>query len=868
MQFSWGGYNDLSLFGTLSGFVMGQEIVYCSRCQIQLRGRDFDKGAAFRLDSLACCLKCAPDVMKSLPNAAVQELLKQMAAPRTPSHSETSRIMTLSSSTAKVTHVGRRPRSSAPSGMIAAAAVGLVIVVLLVVAIASSAKPASAPAPPVRKDVVVVPPKVEDPPPKPPPRPAVAEPRPAPEPLQKRIAAELDAVDETTRGHLSQERFGPALDSLEAARGRMNAPEWTAAINTRAEDVQRQASALYASLKAAALRARKEDAASIQQRVARWGMPKLALDLGTALAEKPESPPAPPTSPEAVALARCRETALYQALARDYAAATAELKRDPALLKATAEDVDLLRQASQALQELRKLPSKWTKSTKLSFEFLNLYGAVQRIEGPFLRMDAFRVELDLAGVGPVPALLGEIRVGSLARHWKAANPTADTRALALLCLVEGEPEAARALAADLPERYVAWANERAASPLPGREKEAYAQLVAAEQGYESPATTAESVRLHASLLKDYVDTRIVRRNHAFISARAQGGKEYVFFPEDMTSGGTFARVKNPKTESCFLSTSDVDAAKIAENYVEVAFSTLPDVEYRGWAYVGACCAETFAFGWQATGLAGAEPGGAAWLPVKNTLISLKKTHASHGGPKTPSRWEWIPLPLPKAAGTGPRKLRLLTSQQGFSVGLVAVGASKNPPRESDLKALPAARAQTPGVKPLNRAAPAPTEKPPEPAVEVVFSLDLTGGQKPAFFSQGNVVKAPERAENQYCLEALPTKGEVNPMYMGNGGTGIFNFEGEDVLTFEYWVDAGGVCINFNFANKTQGGSHAGQFDNLVVGKWTRVSMRLADLKGSSPPRPGDRMSGLYLHSYGGTKFYIDGLQVIRPRARK
>ncbi|HEX7901475.1 MAG TPA: hypothetical protein VF950_27195 [Planctomycetota bacterium] len=843
---------------------MGQEIVYCSRCQIQLRGRDFEKGAAFRIDALACCLKCAPDVMKSLPNAAVQDLLKQMAAPRT-SHSETSRIMTLSTSTTKTAHAGRRTRASSPSGIYVAAGVGLVIVVLLIVAVSSSAKPAPAP-----KSVVAAPPalpKVE-PPPKPPPRPVVEEPRREPEPAQKRIAAELAAVDETTRGHLSQERFGPALDSLEAARGRMNDPEWTAAINTRAEDVQRQAAALYASLKAAALRARKEDAASIQQRVARWGTPKLAQELATALAavEPKTAPPPPPPSPEAVALARCRETALYHALARDYAAATAELKRDAALAKLTAEDVDILRQAAQALQELRMLPSKWTPSTKLSLEYLDMEGAVQRLEGAFLRMDAFRAELEVPGAGPVAALLGEVRTGSLARHWKAANPTADARALALLCLVEGEPEAARALAEALPERYVAWANKRAASPLPGREKEAYAQLAAAERGYENPAATAESVRLHAGLLKDYADTRVVRRNLAFISARAQGGKEHVFFPEDMAAGGAFSRVKNPKTESCFLSTADVDAAKIPENYVEVAFSTLPDVEYRGWAFVGACCAETFAFGWQATGLAGAEPGGAAWLPVKNTLVSLKKTHAAHGGPKGPSRWEWIPLPLPKTAGTGPRKLRLLTSQQGFSVGLVTIGASKNPPRDSDLKALPAARAQTPGVKPLNRSAPAPTEKPAEPATTVVFALDLTGGQKPPLFSQGEVVKAPDRAGNTFCLTALPTKNEVNLMYMGDGGTGIFTFEGEEVLTFEYWVDAGAQKINFNFWDKTQNVQHSGVFEPLVVGKWTRVSMRLADLQGA-PLRAGDRVAGLYMHAYGGSKFYVDNLQVVLPRRK-
>ena len=848
---------------------MGQEIVYCSRCQIQLRGRDFEKGAAFRIDALACCLKCAPEVVKSIPDEAVQQLLKEMAAPR--NHSETSRIMTLaSSSTTKTPHAGRRPRAASPGGMYAAAAGGgLAALVLVCVAVATSGKPPPAPA--VREVVAAPTPPAPAPEPRKPspPRPVIEEPRrPTPEQIQKRIDAELGPLDQATRELRAQEKFGAALDALEAARGRVDALEWTAAINRRRDDIHRLTSDLFASAKDAALRARKEDVAAIQDRVAKWGMPKLAADLDAALAQKPSVAP-PPPSPEAVAFARCRETALHHAFARDYAAATAELKRgtealrDPALLKVAAEDVDILRQAERALQEVRRLPSTWTKSAKLSLGYVNQDGTTGIADGAFTRMDAFRAELDLPGRGPVPLLLEEVRVGTMARQLPAS------RALALLCLVEGDPDTARALAGDLPERYVAWATERAAALLPGREKEAYARLCDAVKNCQDSATTAEGVLLHAGLLKDYADTRIVRRNQAFIAAGAQGGKEYVFFPEDMTAGGTFARVKNPKTESCFASAADVDAAKIAENYVEVAFSTLPDVDYRGWAYVGACCAETFAFGWQASGLAGAEPGGAAWLPVKNTLVSLKKTHALHGGAKGPTRWEWIPLPLPKAAGTGPRKLRLLTNQQGFSVGLIAVGTSKNQPRDSDLKALPAARERTPGVRPLNRAAPPPSDRTTaaEPATTVVFTLDLTGGQRPHLFSQGEVVKGPERAENQYCLSALPTKNEVNLMYMGDGGNGIFTFAGEEVFTFEYWVDAGAQKINFNFWDKTQNVQHSGQFDPLVVGKWTRVSIRLADLQGA-PLRPGDRVAGLYMHAYGGSKFYVDNLQVVLPRARK
>src|SRR5262245_51036245 len=39
---------------------MGHEILYCSRCQVQLRGADFEKGRAFRAGALSFCRACAP----------------------------------------------------------------------------------------------------------------------------------------------------------------------------------------------------------------------------------------------------------------------------------------------------------------------------------------------------------------------------------------------------------------------------------------------------------------------------------------------------------------------------------------------------------------------------------------------------------------------------------------------------------------------------------------------------------------------------------------------------------------------------------------------------------------------------------------
>jgi hypothetical protein len=59
---------------------VGYEILYCSRCQAQLRGREFERGDAFRIEDQAVCKTCAPEVVKSLPPDKVQILLKQMVA--------------------------------------------------------------------------------------------------------------------------------------------------------------------------------------------------------------------------------------------------------------------------------------------------------------------------------------------------------------------------------------------------------------------------------------------------------------------------------------------------------------------------------------------------------------------------------------------------------------------------------------------------------------------------------------------------------------------------------------------------------------------------------------------------------------------
>jgi hypothetical protein len=826
---------------------MGQGIYYCCRCQIQLRSKDFEQGAV-HYNAQAYCGACAPEEARisSGPPPPETSPRKNKSTTRIPIHdpgSSSRRTPTI-------------PEKSSAGPLIALA--GVVVVGLVVLLLVAGSGSDRVPAPPPVAEKIVAPrpivPPVEPPKPSPPAGTALRKARdyvrsnPADfigqaelyeqalplddarreleavrKAARERIAAELAALDPRIRESTAKEEFAKALDLIEETRRRLNAPDWQTAVNQRSETVRRQASDLFAAIKKEALENRGRGKA-LQERVAGWGLEPLATELARALAEPAAVPESKPST-EAVAYAASWEAALQLARGRDYTAALADLKRaadglqEETLRKKAAEDFETLRQAGALLKELQQIPSKWQKGKTLSVEFIDGAGAVKKAEGAIARMDPHRIEIN----GEVIPL-GEIRLESLADK--------ETRGLALLRRLEGGAE----------------------SP---RDQEARALYHAAEQAYESPASAADSVQKHAMLLKDYAETLFVRRNRAFIQARSQGGREFFLFPEDMTGAGSFKWVKNAKTESCYSSDADTEAARARENVVEIPFSVLPGTEYRCWVYAGGCCAETFAFSYQAAD---------AIVPAKITALGLKKSHSMHTGPKTPARWEWVALPLPKNLQAGPQKLRILTNQEGFSVAYAFISAAKQAP-PGDVKAHEKARLETPGVKPLIRSAPPPRPKAASDDQVVVWKLDLDGGNKPATVQQGGVEKAPDRPD-RFCVASLVNPNGVNHLYLGDGN-GICTFSGDEVLSFEYWVDANVNHIVFNVYNRTLQKNHVSAVPNPVQGKWTRQSVRIADLA-EGPIRIGDLVAGIYMHASGGAtrKFYVDNVQVLKPRPGK
>ncbi len=559
-------------------------------------------------------------------------------------------------------------------------------------------------------------------PPPPAPRPPAAEPsRPLPDDRarieREAMAADLAALEEETNRTCQKEDFPQALVLLDAARKRRSVPEWTAEVDRKIAGIRAAADKAYAPVKERAVEARKRGAeaevAALVARVAKWGFQGFSEDLERSLAASLPGPAVSRVEPPATAKALeppspRSEPQIYQVLweatlrlagTRDYSAAVEVLDKTRALLKDEAlraealAEQDVVRQIESFHAQALPLLAKWPKGQKLALEFLDEEGMARKVEEPVVRADALRIELKREG-GNLVVDFGEVLAGSLAEVVRTRLPKRspkEVRAAALFCLVEGDPEAAQRQGGEpVAEKY--WilarklADERSRPDprLSRRDGEARRLFYAAEREFGEPAFAAAAVGRFGALLKAYADTPFVRRNRASILNRQEGGKEYFLFPGDLRGTGTFRLARTPKGDPCWTSDADTDAARRLENGIEVAFSALPETEYRCWVYAGGCCMETLAFHFQAADAP--DPRAAPLQPARQTFVTATPRHASHGGPKQPTRWGWVQIPLPKFAVPGPRRVRLFTDQKGFSVAAALVSSLRTaPPKEAELQ---------------------------------------------------------------------------------------------------------------------------------------------------------------------------------------
>ncbi len=697
---------------------MGRPIVYCDTCGKLLREDDFAKGRAQEVDHRNFCAACRPMPAARPPSPPVA--FKKASSARIP---VPSRPPSRSSNPA----VPVVPPPPSRTGLYVGAGLGGLVLLGVIVAVASSSGG--------KRDAG----GEEELRMKPAPRP-VAAPTTTPareeasrEPLLRALAfrrlnpndlggqirefdaairavtgtvheddakRELAAVQQRIRGELAEvekqaspfagtEEFGKAFALLESARRRYDQADWLRGMDPILSRIRGSLDAARTDVRAKGDDARRRKAQDelerLRTRVSRWELPAeeaaltphLTLDL-PAPAPAPAPPPADPFAPK-------RALALAHAAARDFDAALAALGD-------WKEDLDILRDAKLAAQEGAAALLRSPRGKKLLVEYRDAAGGAAKIDDLLLRADATRIEMKL-GSESIVIPIGEIAARTLAAAFKGrpnAKPE-DARAAAALCWLEGEAEAG----VTLPDRLKG-------APPPA-DVEARRAFYEAESLAFEPGRAAEAQAKYKALLAEQGESAFVRRNRAAILARLEAPKEQVFLAEDLTPSGAFKLLPNRRVERCWTSEKDVDGPDAKKNYVEAAFSASPDKPARAFAYVGGCCAETFAFHLQGTdfktpdGKASAEPGADAALPAKHTITGLKRRHGDHLGPKEPDRWEWVTLLLPKYAEAGTKTLRLLSDQKGFSVAMLVVSTERTtPPRDLDPKEVERRRGEVPG----------------------------------------------------------------------------------------------------------------------------------------------------------------------------
>lgn len=311
---------------------MGQSIVYCAHCRSQLREADFEKGRAIRFEDRACCVKCAGDVIKSLPPDQARKLLARLSAPPPPERSPAP----------SSTRLQRPPSRGVPSGGLAAAAAAVIAIVLVAVSLSRNDPP-----PPPVEDKPARPAPVPVPAAKPVPPAAVRGPEPSatppPAPLdgtaekaleavkefrkatpndfdrrnilaqeavwacrnspllaeaQKELddckkqeaeayAADLKIMDKEIEDAIRGEKFILAVEILQNAKKRRASAAWALAVGKRHRDISTAALKLFGTLKEKAVEARLNGRAAevraISDRVAAWGFAELVDELKEAL---------------------------------------------------------------------------------------------------------------------------------------------------------------------------------------------------------------------------------------------------------------------------------------------------------------------------------------------------------------------------------------------------------------------------------------------------------------------------------------------------------------------------------------------------------------------------------------------------------
>jgi hypothetical protein len=338
---------------------MGQEILYCSKCQTQLRSADFDHQKAYRLHNSVFCLKCARDSVHALPPETIQQLIAQIAQQEGAAekkNSSTSRILRVAEiRPGKSTPVRR---AAGPAGMGTAGWITLGVLamaaMLVAVVVSGPSEPRSTPRVPSSPVAAQTPPPLPRPGPEAPapqPSPPAAPPAPAGTfdseateslkrarefartnpgdlvgqialfekaawdssgtPLQDAAQRDLESLKtkdrslalkelpgllDPVRASASREEFGQALTLLERGRKQHAVSEWTGPVEKAMKELRGQADGIYGPLKEKAI-ATARSGASRELQAIRERIAKWSLEEFRTDLERELSLAIPPPNP-------------------------------------------------------------------------------------------------------------------------------------------------------------------------------------------------------------------------------------------------------------------------------------------------------------------------------------------------------------------------------------------------------------------------------------------------------------------------------------------------------------------------------------------------------------------------------------------
>ncbi len=548
--------------------------------------------------------------------------------------------------------------------------------------------------------------------------------------IAKGMTPEMEKLLGETKEPREYEEYKKVLDHLDKAKDQNAKPAWILQVDKQIDEVKGEAEKKFGEVKQKAEEAKgkgeTEEVKKLRERVAKWGIERLLEEYdktfgtsGTAKTEAPKDPsePARPAGPvrneEGKAYLDKWMTAVAPATNRDYASAIGRVdqaskgRKEASWKREAADDLKDLRAVEALAKAALKAMTQVPPGTKVSLELFGAAGTRETVAGTVLAGDVEHLEVQREGQKDVafvdPAELTAPSLVQAAQRSGRPKP-ADLRAAAVLLLLEGEAEEAKKTGVGgIPEKYWDYAKD-ARDRLPKldgaefrKEREAKILFWGAARDYSRMETFGGAIEKYRTLARDYVGTPVVSRNIKLVTVRSEAGKEYFLLTGDLRGSGAVKLQSHQELESCWTCQEDVtDPARGRETYVEIEFWALPETAYQCWVFAGACCLEKFMLYLQATEMTGPSPkkasekgsyegGGGVAAPLEPKVRGLKRLHSQHAADKETSKWDWIPIPLPKYASPGLKKVRLMTEQKGFSVAMALVtSARKAPPKEEEL----------------------------------------------------------------------------------------------------------------------------------------------------------------------------------------